>query len=67
MLVSIGETEFAYRRGKSCSDAIFVVRRLQEKYVEKKTKLSYFCGSSESVRLVPKKRWKVVSEKAVSS
>ena len=38
-LVTIADTQFAYRPGKSCNDAIFITRRLQEKYLEKNKKL----------------------------
>ena len=38
-LVEIGDQQFAYCRGKSCTDAIFVLRRLQEKYMGKRKKL----------------------------
>ena len=38
-LISIDDSQFAYMPGKSCSDALFIVRRLQEKYLEKKKAL----------------------------
>ena len=37
--VHIHEHQFGFARGKSTTDAIFVVRQLQERYVEKKQKL----------------------------
>ena len=39
MLVTIGDGQCGFMPGKSCTDAIFIIRRLQEKYMEKKKSL----------------------------
>ena len=38
-LVNIDDCQFGFMPGKSCTDAIFILRRLQEKYIEKEKKV----------------------------
>lgn len=59
-LVCISDTQFAYRRGKSCTDAIFVIRRLQENYMEKNKKLFHiFVDLQKAFDRIPREviRW----------
>ena len=65
-LVSIGEQQFAYSRGKSCTDAIFIIRRLQERYMEKKKKLFHiFVDLQKAFDRVPRDviRWALRRQK----
>ena len=41
-LVSIMDCQFGFRSEKSCSDAIFIARILQAKYLEKKRRFHIF-------------------------
>ena len=46
----IAEVQSGFRRGRGCTDQIFIVRQIREKYL-RKGKDAYFCifGSGESV------------------
>jgi hypothetical protein len=49
-IVDIGNYQFGFRQGMSTTGAIFIVRQLQEKYNQKKTKLYHiFIDLGESV------------------
>ena len=41
-IVSIDESQFGFMQGKGTTDAIFIVRQMQEKFLEKRKKL-YYC------------------------
>ena len=55
-LVNISDGQFGFRPGKSCTDAIFILRRLQEKYGEKKKKLYHiFVDLEKAFDRVPRR------------
>ena len=55
-MVNIADGQFGFMPGKSCTDAIFVLRRLQEKYGEKKRKLYHiFVDLEKAFDRVPRK------------
>ena len=59
-IVNIGESQCGYRAEKSTTDAVFMVRQLQEKYLEKKKKLHHiFVDLEKAFDRVPRKaiRW----------
>ena len=55
-LVHVTDEQFGFMPGKSCTDAIFGLRRLQEKYGEKKRKLYHiFIDLEKAFDRVPRK------------
>ena len=49
--VTLDEMQFGFRPGRGMIDAIFIVRQMQEKFLEKKKELwMAFCGSGEGFR-----------------
>ena len=55
-LVNIDDCQFGFMPGKSCTDAIFILRRLQEKYIEKKKKLYHiFVDLEKAFDRVPRR------------
>ena len=49
-IVKIDSMQFGFMAGRSTTDAIFIVRQLQEKYLAKNKELvDGFCGSGESI------------------
>ena len=48
-IVDIGSYQFGFRQGRSTIGAIFIVRQLQEKYNQKKTKLYHIFIDLEKV------------------
>ena len=55
-LVHITDEQFGFMPGKSCTDAIFALRRLQEKYGEKKRKLYHiFVDLEKAFDRVPRR------------
>ena len=56
-IVDIGSYKFGFRQGMSTIGAIFVVRQLQEKYNQKKTKLYHnFKDMEKAFEMSAKKR-----------
>ena len=50
-LIKVDGRQFGYCPGRSTTDAIFIMKQLQEKFSEKKKKLYLvFCGSGEGIR-----------------
>ena len=48
--VSIDSIQFGFMPGKGITDAIFIMRQVQEKHQAKKKKLYYvFCGFREGI------------------
>ena len=45
--MNIADAQIAFMPGKSCADAIFVIRRYQEKFGEKKKKLYHIFADLE--------------------
>ena len=65
-LVSIDESQFSYQKGKSTTDALFVMRQVQERYVEKKKKLYHiFVDLEKAFDRVPREaiRWALRRQK----
>ena len=59
-LVKINGCQFAYQEGKSTTDAIFILRQIQEKYMEKKKELVHiFVDLEKAFDRVPREiiRW----------
>jgi len=55
-LCNIDEKQFGFQAGKSTIDAIFIVKQLQEKYMEKKKSLTYiFVDLEKAFDRVPRK------------
>ena len=55
-ITHIGENQFGFRPAKSTIDAIFIVRQLQEKYMEKKKKLYHiFVDLEKAFDKIPRK------------
>ena len=55
-IVEIGDCQFGFRKGKSCTDAIFITRTLQAKYLEKKQKLYHvFVDLEKAFDRIPRK------------
>ena len=55
-ITSIGENQFGFRAGKSTIGAMFIVRQLQEKYLEKKKKLYHiFVDLEKAFDKIPRK------------
>ena len=55
-ITSIGENQFGFRAEKSTTGAIFIIRRLQEKYLEKKKKLYHiFVDLEKAFDKIPRK------------
>ena len=48
-LVSIDDSQFGFIPGRGITDAIFVVRQLQEKYLAANKRLHGFCRPGEGV------------------
>ena len=48
-LVSINDSQFGFIPGRDTTDAIFVVRQLQEKYLAATKRLHGFCRPGEGV------------------
>src|SRR4029077_12035563 len=49
--ITINEQQFGFRPGRGTTDAIFIVRQMQEKFLCKKKRVVYgVCGLGESVR-----------------
>jgi len=73
-IVDIGSYQFGFRQGRSTIGAIFIVRQLQEKYNQKKTKLYHiFIDLEKAFDRVPRKviewalRRKMVPERMVEA
>ena len=73
-IVDIGSYQFGFRQGMSTTGAIFIVRQLQEKYNQKKTKLFHiFIYLEKAFDRVPRKviewalRRKMVPERTVKA
>ena len=50
-LVSLDDMQFGFRPGRGTTDAIFIVRQIQEKFLaQKKRPMDSICGPGESVR-----------------
>ena len=48
--VAMDNMQFGFMPGKGTTDAIFIMRQVQEKYQARKNKLYYvFCGSREGI------------------
>ena len=59
-LVKIDESQFGFQKGKSTTDAIFILRQIQEKYAEKKRRLYHvFVDLEKAFDRVPREviRW----------
>ena len=55
-IVDIGDYQFGFRQGRSTTDAIFIVRQLQEKYNKKERKLYHiFIDLEKTFDRVPRK------------
>ena len=55
-IVEIGDCQFGFRKCKSCTDAIFITRTLQAKYLEKKRKLYHvFVDLEKAFDRIPRK------------
>ena len=55
-LIKISNNQFGFSQGKSTTDAIFIVRQLQEKYTEKKKKLYHiFVDLEKAFDRVPRR------------
>ncbi len=53
-MVKIDECQFGFQGGKSTTDAIFIVRQVQEKYVEKKELFHVFVDLEKAFDRVPR-------------
>ena len=56
-LVSINDSQFGFISGRGTTNAIFVVRQLQEKYLAANKRLHGFCRPEKAFDRVP---WKVI-------
>ena len=55
-IVNISDSQFGFRKGKSCNDAIFITRTIQAKYLEKKRKLFHvFVDLEKAFDRIPRK------------
>ena len=64
-LVSIDDSQFDFVPGRGTTDAIFVVRQLQEKYLAANKTLHGFCRPGEGVWLSASEGYLVGAEKTV--
>ena len=64
-VTNVGENQFGFRVGKSTAGAIFIVRQLQEKYLEKKKKLYHiFVDLEKAFDKIPRTaiRWALLRQ-----
>ena len=65
-VTNVGENQFGFRVGKSTAGAIFIVRQLQEEYLEKRKKLYHiFVDLEKALNKIPRTaiRWALSSQR----
>ena len=63
----LSENQFGIRKNKGCSDAIFILRQLQEKHIEWNTPLYMAFIDQENAfdRVVREELWKCLAERSI--
>ena len=63
----LSENQFGFRKNKGCSDAIFILRQLQEKHIEwnKPLYMAFIDQEKAFDRVVRAELWKCLSERGI--